>query len=124
MLVNLVGCSLGFFIGVSCNNINSGRMIVQFLQIALLQASGGFVNVNTLHWSIRFLPYISPNRYGNEAFMRLVMSKENEAEFNDMLDLTGYTFGLLICYLVLAGMVMFLFTASCLVVYWRNKAFH
>ena len=31
VLINLVGCSLGFFIGVVCDNIHTGKMVVMFL---------------------------------------------------------------------------------------------
>lgn len=85
------------------------------------------MNIETLHWSLKFLPYLSPNRYGNEAFMRLATIKESEVnpvDFDKMMEITGYTFGMTICLIVLAGMTVIIFLASVLIVYWRNKAFH
>ena len=56
--------------------------------------------------------------------MRLVTIKEKELnpdDFNDMLELTGYTLGLANCFIVLGSMIVFLFITSMLIVLWRNK---
>lgn len=36
VMVNVVGCSLGYLIGVSVDNIFSARTLLNFIQIALL----------------------------------------------------------------------------------------
>ena len=48
----------------------------------------------------------------------------NEVGFENIIDITGYNFGLPVCFIVLAGESVLVFIASVLVVYWRNKAYH
>lgn len=76
--INLLAGTIGFLIGVSTDDHFTGRVIANQIQFFCMLTSGGLANADTFPLLVKKIQFMSPNRYGTEAFFRIISYHETD----------------------------------------------
>ena len=108
--LNLVGCSMGYFCGVTFDDDNSARSLSTFLMLLFMLTAGGFNNAGTYPPFVEQIQYVSPNRYAVEGFFRGIIRDHPYVDEDKLLDKMGFHIGDLLVHILLGALFfMFLF---------------
>jgi hypothetical protein len=75
VLINLIGCTMGYVCGVTFNNEEVARQIGQLMMIIFYLLSGGLSNASAVNAFVKGIQYISPNRYSVELYFSLFVQE-------------------------------------------------
>ena len=122
ILVNLVGCTLGYMAGVSFDNDESARGLATFLQLIFQLTGGGLNNAATYPPFIYQLQYISPVRYSQEGFFRaMIYGDVPEPAYSTLLERFGFTIGDPAVHFVLMAIMLTFFIIGFFIIVIKNR---
>mmetsp|Transcript_9995 Transcript_9995/g.15126 ORF Transcript_9995/g.15126 Transcript_9995/m.15126 type:complete len:279 (-) Transcript_9995:40-876(-) len=97
---NWVFCGQGYFIGIATGDAAISNTINTTLYLILFPSTGVMVNLKTANWFVKGMALLSPLRYVNEGFFRLMSRQVPDLVTEDLttsrdivLDNMGYNLG-------------------------------
>ncbi len=122
--INLVGCAMGYFCGVTFDNDNAARALSTFMMLLFMLTAGGFNNSANYPPFIQQIQYISPMRYGVEGFFRGITRDLINDDYRDLLlERFGYTWGDVVVHSALAGIFVGFILLGWFVIYMKNRKY-
>ncbi len=106
MLLSNTAFGMGLFISSAANDITSATTVAPILTMPMILFGGLFANVGAMPAAIRWLQWVSPVRFTNEALLT-AWYQGMEGFPQEFLKGQGYTLGYTNCILALVGWLVF-----------------
>ena len=108
MLIAQFAASLGYFISTIFNSEETAVQVAPMIVLPLVLFAGFFTNIASYPGWVMWIQYLSPMRYGLEAFVQNeFLHRTYTADEMSLVDILAYDMGLWQCLVILAVLAVF-----------------